>query len=95
MSDDASTEDLLSFGVRVQSARDVSQLRWLLAHADALVVRMTAARMTTRLAPRPQQVIAELGLERRRRPREGLAPAPVHARMGANARQRERGWYSR
>ncbi len=93
MSDDAPAEDELSFGIRVQSAQDVAQLRWLLARADPRLIRLTAARIATRLAPRPQQVIAELGLERRSRPRGEAGPVPRH-RPAAHARGRQQGWYA-
>ncbi len=82
--------DLLEFGVRVQNARDVAQLRWLIERADATLIRLTAAHMSTRRAPRPHQVIAELGLERRTRPRD--EPATLQ-RLRAHDRRRELGWY--
>ena len=93
MTECTAAEDELSFGIRVQSARDVAQLRWLLARADARLIRLTAASITTRLAPRPQQVIAELGLERRSRPRGDAVQAPRRASpRGLHAHAREQGW---
>lgn len=87
MDSELDAEDLLSFGVRVQSARDVAQLRWLVERVDARLIRLTAASMTTRLAPRPHQVIAELGLERRSRPRDG---GQLPRQLVAQARERAR-----
>lgn len=92
MTEGTAAEDELSFGIRVQSAQDVAQLRWLLAHADARLVRLTAAGMATRLAPRPQQVIAELGLERRSRPRGDALPARRPSPQSLHAHAREQGW---
>ncbi len=81
--------DLLSFGVRLDSARDAAQLRWLMAHASARDIRLAAARLCTRRAPSPQQVIAALGLERRGRRRN--EPVPL-ALAQARARMRQQGW---
>ncbi len=81
--------DLLSFGVRIDSARDAAQLRWLIAHASARDIRLAAAGLCARRAPSPQQVIAALGLERRGRRRS--EPVPL-ALAQALARKRQQGW---
>ena len=89
MNPQARDDDLLSFGVRIDSARDAAQLRWLIAHASAQDIRLTASRLCARRAPSPQQVIAALGLERRGRRRN--EPVPLELAQGL-ARKRQQGW---
>ena len=85
----ATDDDLLSFGVRIDSARDAAQLRWLIAHASAQDIRLTAARLCARRAPNPQQVIAALGLERRGLRRDEPVPLALAQSL---ARKRQQGW---
>ncbi|WP_018912871.1 hypothetical protein [Thiomonas sp. FB-6] len=89
MNEQARDCDLLSFGVRIDSARDAEQLRWLLAHASARDIRLTAAGLCARRAPDPQRVIAALGLERRGHRRS--EPVPLELAQ-ARARKRQQGW---
>jgi hypothetical protein len=81
--------DLLSFGVRIDSSRDAAQLRWLMARASERDIRLAAAGLCARRAPSPQQVIAELGLERRARRRNEAVPLAL---AQARARKRQQGW---
>ncbi len=78
------------WGMRIENSQDAAQLRWLVEHAEARAIRLAAARLSTRRRPRPQQVIAALGLERRARPREQQASLQ---RAQAHALGREHGWY--
>lgn len=89
MNQQAPHADLLSFGVRIDSAHDAAQLRWLIEHASERDIRLTAARLRARRAPDPQQVIDALGLERRGHSRS--EPVPLKLAQ-ARARKRQQGW---
>ncbi len=90
MSGESSQGPLSGLGVRIQNAQDAQQLRWLLSRAGEQAIRLAAQRLGARQAPRPHEVIAELGLERRHARRKD-AVVPLE-RVRAHARARTQGW---
>ncbi len=90
MTVDVSLTTLLRLGLRITSSRDLDQARWLLRRVGADAVRKATLDLASRRMPRPQKVIAHLGLERRATPRPDL---PHAAAAQAHARNRQLGWY--
>ena len=83
MDADLALSTLLQLGLRITSSRDMDAARWLVAAAGADAVGHAAYALASRRAPRPQKVIAYLGLDRRRLPRPDLPQgnaARIHAR---------------
>ena len=89
MSADLPLSTLLQLGLRITSSRDMDAARWLVAAAGADVVGNAAHALASRRAPRPQKVIAHLGLDRRIIPRPDLPPATA---AQVHALNRRRGW---
>ncbi len=87
MTADVSLTALLQLGLRITSSRDLEQARWLVRQAGAEAVSACAHELASRRMPRPQKVIAQLGLERRAVPRPDL-PATTRA----YARNQQLGW---
>ena len=87
MGADVSLTALLQLGLRITSSRDLEQARWLVRQAGADGVSAATHELASRRMPRPQKVVANLGLERRAVPRPDL---PLAAR--AHARNQQRGW---
>ena len=88
MSVDVSLTALLQLGLRITSSRDLDQARWLVRQVGSDAVRQATQELTSRHPPRPQKVIARLGLERRKVPRPDL---PYAAAAQAHTRHRQTG----
>ena len=89
MDADLPLSTLQQLGLRITSSRDMDAARWLVAAAGADVVGNAAHALASRRAPRPQKVIAHLGLDRRSFPRPDLPPATA-AQIHALNRRRGR-----
>ena len=88
MSVDVSLATLFELGLHITSSRDLDQARWLVRQVGADAVRKATHELASRHMPRPQKVIAHLGLERRTTPRLDLLPT---AAVQAHTRNRQRG----
>ena len=91
MGAELSLTTLAQLGLRITSSRDMDAARWLVARAGADVVETATQALASRRAPRPQKVIAHLGLDRRGFPRPDLprtttAQIPVHHRLRGHSR---------
>ncbi len=88
MSVDVPLTALLQLGLRITSSRDLDQARWLVRQVGSEAVRQATQELASRHQPRPQKVIARLGLERRKVPRPDL---PHAAAAQAHTRHRQTG----